>query len=110
MLDENLFWSVRLSRGLTAAGHDPVVLSGVPEAWPPADAAIVNLGSSAFEPTATVAALRTLGVLVVGHAGHKETPLLKAGDEAGCHLVVTNSELTHRLAETMRRLAETRDA
>jgi hypothetical protein len=110
VLDENLFWSVRLSRGLVAAGHEPVVLAVVPEDWPRADAAIVNLGSAVFEPKATVDALRERGILVVGHAGHKEKPLLEAGDEAGCHLVVTNSELTHRLADVLRRLAECRDA
>lgn len=104
VLDENLFWTSRLGKGLEALGHETVALAEVPEEWPDAEVAVVNLGSQEFEPRSTVAALREKGIKVVGHAGHKEGTLLGTGEEAGCELVVTNSELTFKLEQILARL------
>jgi hypothetical protein len=105
LLDENLFWTSRLSKLVEALGHQAVVLDRVPDCWPEGEVAVVNLGSTVFEPSSTVPALRGRGFRVVGHAGHKESSLIEEGTAAGCDLVVTNSQLTHKFPEIVARLS-----
>lgn len=99
--EDNLMWSARLVRNLQALGHEAVVLETQPDTLPAADVAIVNLGSAVFAATSLVPALKQSGAHVIGHAGHKEKPLLAAGNESGCDQVVSNSTLTFRLAEIL---------
>ncbi len=104
VLEENLMWSERLRSGLTALGHQALVLTGPADPVPASEAAVVNLGSRAFDPQEWIPRLREAGVKVVAHAGHKEQPLLQVGRDCGADLVVTNSELTHKLQDVLNRL------
>ncbi len=99
--EDNLMWSARLVRSLQALGHEAVVLEAPTDTLPAAEVAIVNLGSAVFDAMSLVPALKESGVHVIGHAGHKEKPLLAAGNESGCDQVVSNSSLTFRLAEIL---------
>jgi hypothetical protein len=101
ILEDNLFWSSRLRLSVVALGHEPVVLERMPPAWPDAELAIVNLGSVELAPPLVVPALRERGIRVIGHAGHKEGALLDLGRAAGCHLIVSNGTLTHRLEQVI---------
>lgn len=98
ILETNLMWSARLAQSARALGHETVVSSVIPDGLAP-DVAIVNL--SGDEPTlrAQIAQLQAQGCWVVGHAGHKEKPLLTLGNDLGCDRVATNSELTHKFAQ-----------
>lgn len=97
ILDENLLWSQRFKLNVAALGHEPVVQSTAGEP-PVAEVAIVNLGSREFPPDEWIPKLKAQGTVVIAHAGHKEKPLLQTGADAGAHLVVTNGEITHKLA------------
>ncbi|MBS1714302.1 MAG: hypothetical protein JST30_08180 [Armatimonadetes bacterium] len=105
LLEDNLLWSERLRKSLEALGHTVQVVPRPLDVAPSCDVAIVNLGSRAFPPEEWIGRLRTSGVKVVAHAGHKEVPLLDVGRDCGADLVVTNSELTHRPADVLGRLA-----
>jgi len=94
IFEDNLMWSARLVQSLTALGHEPVVLSEIPDAEA-AHVAILNLGASTFATLVTL--LRENGVYTIGHAGHKEKDLLELGREAGCDKIATNSELTFKI-------------
>lgn len=101
--EDNLMWSVRLSTAAKALGHEAVVI-GKREAAPKgAKVAIVNLGSANFEPEKLVPELLAQAVVVIGHAGHKEKDLLALGQAAGCSILATNSELTHKFREILER-------
>jgi len=52
-----------------------------------------------------VVALKAMGAVVIGHAGHKEKELLAAGKEAGCDRLATNSELTNKLHQILQEIA-----
>jgi len=97
IFEDNLMWSARLAQSVKALGHEPSVVTAVPDGA--ADAAIVNLSSPAF--VALVPSLREHGVYTIGHAGHKEKDLLKLGAEAGCDKVATNSELTYKIGDLL---------
>ena len=99
--DDNLIWSVRLERGLRNLGHEPTVLASASLPPPAADAAILNLGNSTLSSDERIAALTDQGTITIGHAGHKEREVFDAGLQRGCQHVVTNSQLTHKLAEVM---------
>ncbi len=101
ILEDNLFWSVRLAKSVTALGHEAHVVAHLDDPAPPAEVAIVNLGSPSFENGAVVARLRAAGAYVIGHAGHKEGDVLDGGRAAGCDRVASNSEVTHRLADLL---------
>lgn len=100
VFEDNLMWSVRLARAIRALGHEASVLTAPPE-HETADVAIVNLGSAALPGAELGASLAERGVYVIGHAGHKETPLLAGGRRAGCHRVATNRETTERLGNLL---------
>jgi len=106
VLEDNLMWSERLRKSLEALGHVATVVPRPLDVTPPCDVAIVNLGSRAFPAEEWIARLRLSGVTVVAHAGHKESALLDVGRDCGADLVVTNSELTHRLGDVLGRLSD----
>jgi hypothetical protein len=108
ILEDNLLWSSRLVKSLTALGHEPEVHSTPPAGTVDAQVAIINLASQGLRPTATVPALAAMGVHVIGHAGHKEKDLLELGRGAGCHTLATNSELTFKLANILERIESER--
>jgi hypothetical protein len=103
LLERNLMWSARLAKSAAALGHS-VRVAGKPDGEP-ADVAIVNLGEQDAD---AVAALKAAGVYVIGHAGHKERPLIAFGEESGCDRVVTNSELTHKFDRILEEAAVAR--
>ncbi|HLK13673.1 MAG TPA: hypothetical protein VKT78_02620 [Fimbriimonadaceae bacterium] len=100
ILERNLIWSSRLSNSARLLDHEATVATALPETLD-YDVAIINLAY----PDPPVEKLQAAGVKVVAHAGHKETEKLKLGKVAGCDLVVTNSELTHKMADVLARLA-----
>ena len=97
VFEDNLIWSSRLLKTLKALGHEPVMSSAVPGAAEDFQAAIVNLGSPKIETSALIPKLKSLGIHVIGHAGHKEKELLEFGRDAGCDTLATNSELTFKI-------------
>jgi hypothetical protein len=101
VFEDNLIWSSRLLQGIRGLGHEPVLLKAVPEDFQEADAAIVNLSSPTMPVEDILPALRGTGIFIIGHAGHKENPLWEKGREAGCDTVVSNSTITHKLADVL---------
>jgi hypothetical protein len=99
--EDNMMWSARLMNSLQKLGHEAQLVQ-TPEARA-ADAAIVNLGSENLDPVNLVPALKEIGVVVIGHAGHKEKDLLSLGREAGCQIVATNGELTYKIEALLER-------
>lgn len=101
VLETNLMWSVKLSKALSALGHEPTVSAKVPEGE--FDLAVVNLGEQGVDWPVRVAELHARGMKVIAHAGHKEKDLHELGRLAGCDVLATNSELTHKLADVIAR-------
>lgn len=101
VFETNLMWSARLAQSLRGLGHEAQVLGGLPADDERADAAIINLGSSAPPPGELVARLHALGIPVIAHAGHKEKELHALGRQAGADRLATNSELTYKLPEIL---------
>ena len=106
IFEDNLMWGPRLKLSVTGAGHEPIVFSKPPDEIPPADAAIVNLGSTVFSVDELVPALRSQGIYVIAHAGHKEKELLDLGKRIQCDRLATNSELTHKILGMLRDVTE----
>ena len=104
IFDENLLWSSRLKSGVEGTGNTAVVIDRMPLEPISADIAIVNLASRAMPAETLIPLLKTQNIKVVAHAGHKEKPLLLVGQDSGADLVVTNGELTNKLAEILGRL------
>jgi hypothetical protein len=92
-------WSTRLVNALTALGHEPVLHQEPTPAT--ADAAIVNLSNTAMQADKLVPELDKRGVIVIGHAGHKEKNLMELGRAAGCHIIATNSQLSNKLEQLL---------
>lgn len=105
LFENDLLWSVRLSNGLTALGHEPTVIAAMPDTVPAAELAIVNLGSAAFNPHALVPMLHQAGIKVVGHAGHSEKARHQEGRSAGVDALVTNGSLANDLEATLAKVA-----
>lgn len=97
IFERNLIWSARLANTLTQLGHNPRVLERVPEEIPMADIALVNLSETSFGLAELIPRLKDMGIRVIGHAGHKEKPLLEMGNEYGCDQVVSNSTITFKI-------------
>jgi hypothetical protein len=95
VLEDNLLWSSRLRKTLTAFGHEAIV-ANTPQAC---DVAIVALNRPSL--SGEVGTLKSLGAYVIGHAGHKEKELHAAGLAAGCNRLATNSELTNKLPQIL---------
>ena len=104
VFEDNLIWSERLKRALSALGHDPVMCHR--GAIAAGDIAIVNLGSTSYDAVDLVGRLGDLGIGTIGHAGHKEKELHALGSEAGCKILATNSELTHHLEKVLDRFMQ----
>ncbi|MGI8924911.1 MAG: hypothetical protein ACR2HJ_12955 [Fimbriimonadales bacterium] len=104
ILEDNLIWSGRLRQALRALGHDFEFVSEMP-IEPSGDVAIINLSSRRLSPFDAIRKLREEGILVVGHAGHKEKELWERGREAGCSRIVSNSEMTFKLESVLAELA-----
>lgn len=104
ILDNNLIWSAKLARSVRALGHEPVLIDTLPDEWPQADLAILNLGNPTLFSGEIVSALRDNGIKTLAHAGHKEQPLLEAGNTCGCDRVVTNGTITHKLGDLLAEL------
>lgn len=101
VFEDNLMWSPRLVKSISTLGHEAIVMEKEPADLPEMQVGIVNLGSQAFETRELVAKLKAAGIHVVGHAGHKETPLLEFGRNMGCDQVVSNSSLTFHLEKIL---------
>lgn len=99
-------WSQRLARAAAHLGWEASITADKGP-FNPADVAIVNLGAIGEESGRIVSELHGLGAAVIGHAGHKEKELHQLGESAGCDLLVTNRELTVKLAELLDRAAKT---
>ncbi|MBL8086486.1 MAG: hypothetical protein JNM85_00260 [Chthonomonas sp.] len=99
--ENNLLWSVRLANGVTALGHEPEVLTTATAPSSEVQLAILNLGVESFRDPGFIQALHDAHIVTVGHAGHKESDILRAGREAQCDHVVSNSTLTHKLADIL---------
>lgn len=102
IVETNLMWSSRLAKSVAACGHQSHVVATIPSETE-CQAAIVNLANfeSAEDANQAVRALHELGCKVIGHAGHKEKPLLQVGEEAGCDVLVTNGELTWKIEKIL---------
>ena len=101
IFEDNLMWSARLKQSLTAMGHTAQVLIRIPAEIPPADIAILNLGSTSMPAATLVPILKAKSIKTIGHAGHKETELQQYGLDAGCDVLTTNSELTFKLFQVL---------
>ena len=97
VFEDNLLWSSRLKRSLSALEKRCVIYDSEPETIPQAEVAIINLGSKRFKTEELVQKLKAQGTYVLAHAGHKETALLEIGRVAGCDKVATNSALTFKI-------------
>ena len=96
ILEDNLLWSERFRKSVTGLGHEATVLSGVPEGWPEADVAIVNLTHPKLGCLPVLESLKSHGLRILGHAGHVEKELLAQG-ELVCDVVATNGKITFQL-------------
>lgn len=104
LLEDNLIWSGRLLKTLRSEGHETRLVSRLPEIVNETDLAIVNLSSPKLSPFDAIGALRSEGIPVLGHAGHKEKELWRKGKEAGCVRIVSNSEITFKLPGILREM------
>lgn len=98
--EDNLIWSARLDKSIRALGHEAVILSNleVPEGI---ERAIVNLSSPTIDPRPLVEMLKSASIPIIAHAGHKETALRELGLDLGVDQLVSNSQLTFKLAEIL---------
>jgi hypothetical protein len=97
ILEDNLLWSVRIQKAAASLGLPSTIVTAVPAEGPIPKVAIVNLGSRSCDVPRAIAALKSGGTYVIGHAGHKETDLLEMGRRSGCDSVATNGEIAHKL-------------
>ena len=98
IFENNLMWSPRLVKSVEGLGHKAVVVDRIPDEFPEADIAILNLGYGPEDQMKElIALLRDRNVHVIGHAGHKEKEKLEVGKEMGCDRLATNSEITFKL-------------
>jgi len=97
--DENLLWTSRLKLSIQALGHEPIQLKLGSEIPDGVEVAIVNLGMEAELLKSTIENFKEKGIIVIGHAGHKEKNLLQLGKDFGVDRLATNSELTNKLGQ-----------
>jgi hypothetical protein len=101
IFEDNLMWGPRLRQTVTSLGHEAVVIQKMPDEIPPAEAAIVNLGSEKMDAATLVPKLKEAGIYVIAHAGHKEKQLHQIGKDLGCDRLASNSELTYKLDQLL---------
>jgi DNA-binding response OmpR family regulator len=104
VFEDNLIWSERLRKTISALGHQATVISRLKPSYPEADIAILNFGSDTLWNPDLVRSLKSQNLILIGHAGHKEKQKLAEGREAGIDHVVTNSELTFKLDQILQRI------
>lgn len=104
IFEANLMWSAKLALSLKKLGHDPKVVTQIPEGEP-AQVAIINLGSHQLPAAELAPKLRSLGIKTLAHAGHKETELLELGRDLGIDRLATNSELTFKIEQILAELS-----
>lgn len=97
VFEKNLMWSSRLLQSIKGIGHAGILQTVVDEGS--ADAAIVNLGDP--ETPSLVQELKSKGIFVIAHAGHKEKELLDLGRGLEVDRLATNSELTFKLPQIL---------
>lgn len=106
VFEDNLMWSSRLVQSLRGLGHEAILRTKPEVTEGEADAAIVNLGSATLTPQQLIPLLRTARIHTIGHAGHKEKDILQLGKETGCETLVSNSELTFKLGDILKRIQD----
>jgi hypothetical protein len=99
VFEENLMWSSRLVKTLTAFGHTAVLVRELPIQADGASVAVINLGTKEPAPGVLVERLHELGIKVIAHAGHRETELIALGKASGADVLATNREITYKLPE-----------
>lgn len=112
--ENNLLWSQRLKMSLIASSFDVQVLSSElsdfeienSHGFRGVDVAIVNLSATHYNPSLLISSLKSAGVKIIAHAGHKEGSLLELGERSGADLVVSNREITTKVVELVRKLVE----
>ncbi len=98
LVNDNLFFTGRISGDLERRGYSVRVVSGGDEldgaALSGLDGAVVNLGLKRGDAFALIAKIKGAKVArVVGFCGHKESLLIERGSAAGCDQVIPNSAL-----------------
>lgn len=101
IFDDNLIWSERLRKSVAALGHEPIVLGAIPAEIPAADVAILNLTHPKLWSPELASNLKSRGFFLVAHAGHKEKDKLQEGRMAAVDRIVSNGELTFKLAQIL---------
>lgn len=104
IVENNLFWSIRLQKSIKALEHSSQVITGVVSPFPTADVAIINLGLPESELESILKNLKEQGTYLIGHAGHKEKSLIQYGTDSGCDQVVSNGTLTYKLADVLKKI------
>jgi hypothetical protein len=102
VFESNLMWSSRLVQSFRGLGHSATVEKAVPAG--DADIAVVNLADP--EVSTLVETLKTRGVYVIAHAGHKEKDLLELGRGLAVDRLATNGELTFKLPNILSAVSE----
>jgi hypothetical protein len=98
--EDNLIWSARLERSIRSLGHEPIIAVSLP-APAGAEVAVVNMNSPRIDARALIPALKSAGLYVIAHAGHKERELRELGVELGADRVASNSELTFKIEQLL---------
>ena len=104
IFEDNLMWGPRLAKSIQHLGHDAQTLARIPDPIPAADVAIINLGSQALPPSSLVPQLKQREIKIVAHAGHKEKELLALGKDLGCDYLASNSEITNKIGDILKKL------
>lgn len=104
ILERNLLWTSRFNQTLRSLGHECEVLASPPQDLNSYDIAIVHLADAGLDVSEVVPSLKSHGIVVIGHAGHKEAEALEAGRAAGCDRVATNGEITTKLPQIIEEL------
>lgn len=112
VVDDDLFFAVRIETTLKKLGYDVRVVGnadaavGLAQERTPA-LAIVNFGSTRLPATEVVERLKALhdAPLVLGFVPHKQMPFVRQNAmAAGCDRLIANSALSMRLPQIIARL------
>ncbi len=104
IFEDNLIWSVRLKKSIQSLGHEPIVLSKIPENIPEAKIAILNLSMDSLLLRSLIPKLKEQSIYLVAHAGHKEKEKLEFGKEIGCDQIVSNGTLTYKIEKILNQI------
>lgn len=113
VVEDDLFFSVRIENMLQGAGYIPQVVTDAVQAVAcaasvPTALVIVNFGSDRLSPAEVTRRVKALpdAPPVLGFVPHKWMPQVRpAALGAGCDLLVANSALVRRLPQLAARLA-----